>query len=238
MASTQSSAAASASLARQASLTQGAGGPLSRGLSLTQRLNRLQRNLRRPWELYHSSTVSTGSSQTTNPNVAPPHRPQVPSNPLTEKFSQAHQIVREPPQPTFLSNLLKSDTKNSNEILSLPFRLNIDQVTNKTSRNLPYLRSSWSRLDFVAIVGFWITFLLATIGQERGIGHHIGIFRAMSVLRTARLLALTSGTTTIMHSLKTARPLLTSVAYFVLFAIVLFSYVAPSCQLCFQLTIL
>ncbi|KAL0066269.1 calcium channel protein [Marasmius tenuissimus] len=228
MASAQASAASSASLARQASLTQGAGGPLSRGLSLTQRLNRLQRNLRRPWELHHSSSsIPTGpsSTQPTNTTFAPAHRPQAPSNPFTEKVSHAHQIIREPPQPTFLSNLLKSDTKSSNDILSLPFRLNIDQVTHKTSRNVPYLRSSWSRLDFVAIVGFWVNFLLATIGQERSAGHHIGIFRAMSVLRTARLLAITSGTTTIMHSLKTARPLLTSVAYFVVFAMVLFSII-------------
>ncbi|THG95158.1 hypothetical protein EW026_g6441 [Hermanssonia centrifuga] len=50
-------------------------------------------------------------------------------------------------------------------------------------------------------------------------------FTAMSVLRTARLLAITSGTTTIMRSLKTARPLLTSVAYFVLFAMILFSII-------------
>ena len=47
----------------------------------------------------------------------------------------------------------------------------------------------------------------------------------MSVVRTARLLTVTTGTTTIMHSLKTARPLLTSVAYFVVFAMVLFSII-------------
>ncbi|KAL0565893.1 calcium channel protein [Marasmius crinis-equi] len=227
MASTQSSAASSTNLARQASLTQGTGGPLSRGLSFTQRLNRLQRNLKKPWELHDSGAKAHASSinaSTTTITSTPTHRPQVPSNPLTEKFTHAHQIIREPPQPTFLSNLLKSDTKSSNDIVSLPFRLSIEQVTNKTTRNVPYLRHSWSRIDFVAIVSFWISFLLATIGEERG-AHHIGIFRAMSVIRTARLLAITSGTTTIMHSLKTARPLLTSVAYFVLFAMVLFSII-------------
>lgn len=92
----------------------------------------------------------------------------------------------------------------------------------------------------VAILSFWAMFALATTGLERG-QHHIGLFRAMSVVRTARLLAVTSGTTvskccsvirmtlivlslqTIMRSLKTARPLLASVAYFVVFAIAIFS---------------
>ncbi|KAF9265047.1 hypothetical protein L218DRAFT_899321 [Marasmius fiardii PR-910] len=218
MNSTHATTNTSTTLARQASLTQGAGGPLSRGLSLSQRLDRLERNLRRPWELrHHTEAVSTVAAR------APTHQPQF-SNSLTEKLSVAHSFIREPPQPTFLSNLLKSDTKNSNDVISLPFRLTIEQMTNKTSRNVPYLRHSWSRIDFVAIVSFWISFALAMTGEEHG-KHHIGIFRAMSVIRTARLLAITSGTTTIMHSLKTARPLLTSVAYFVLFAMVLFSVI-------------
>jgi len=37
-------------------------------------------------------------------------------------------------------------------------------------------------------------FMLAVTGTERG-KYHIGLFRAMSVLRTTRLLAVTSGTT-------------------------------------------
>jgi voltage-dependent calcium channel len=46
----------------------------------------------------------------------------------------------------------------------------------------------------IAIIGFWISFGLATGGLERG-QDHIGIFRALSVLRTARLLTITAGTT-------------------------------------------
>ncbi|KAG7087347.1 hypothetical protein E1B28_013323 [Marasmius oreades] len=218
MSSTHSATTTSTSLARQASLTQGAGGPLSRGLTISQRLDRLERNLKRPWQLRHHSGLASSAA-----NGAPNHQPQI-SNSLTEKLSGVHNVIREPPQRTLLSNLLKSDTKSSNDIISLPFRLSIEQVTDKTARNVPYLRHSWSRIDFVAIVSFWISFALAMAGKEFG-KHHIGIFRAMSVIRTARLLAITSGTTTIMHSLKTARPLLTSVAYFVLFAMVLFSVI-------------
>ena len=130
--------------------------------------------------------------------------------------------------------------------LALPFRFSVARAQAMTVRNVPYLRHSWSRLDCVALVGFWVAFALAQAGAERGPGGaHVGLFRALSVLRLARLLAITSGTTvrralffflegralidrgfggqTIMRSLKIARPLLTSVLYFVLFAMALFS---------------
>ncbi|KAJ7058571.1 Ion transport protein-domain-containing protein [Mycena amicta] len=110
------------------------------------------------------------------------------------------------------------------EIISLPFRLSIQHAADLTRRNAPYLRHSWSRIDAIAIVAFWTTFFLATFGMENN-EHHIRIFRALSALRTARLLTATSGTTAILNSLKTARPLLASVAYFVVFAMVLFSII-------------
>lgn len=59
---------------------------------------------------------------------------------------------------------------------------------------MPWLRHSWSRIDAVAILGFWVAFGLAEAGVERG-NSHVGVFRALSVLRTARLLTVTSGTT-------------------------------------------
>ncbi|KAG1818339.1 hypothetical protein EV424DRAFT_976258 [Suillus variegatus] len=71
---------------------------------------------------------------------------------------------------------------------------------------------------------FWLSFALAMAGVERG-SHHVAAFRAMTVLRIARLLAITFGTTTIMQSLKITRPLLTIVAYFVVFTAVLFSII-------------
>ncbi|KAJ7078435.1 Ion transport protein-domain-containing protein [Mycena belliarum] len=110
------------------------------------------------------------------------------------------------------------------ETLALPFRLSITSAADQTRRNAPYLRHSWSRIDALAIVAFWASFALATAGIERS-AHHIRIFRAISAIRTARLLTITSGTTAILNSLKTARPLLASVAYFVLFAMVLFSII-------------
>ncbi|KAF5341523.1 hypothetical protein D9758_012561 [Tetrapyrgos nigripes] len=206
-------------LNRQGSLSQ-SGGPLARGLSLTQRLSRFNKNVRRPFELANSIQLPDHHPPSTSASA--------PSTVINEKIkhvaSASRQIIREPTQPTFLSAAFHSDTKNPGEALSLPFRLNITEVNDKTMRNVPYLRQSWGRIDFVAIVSFWVTFVLAMTGLERG-QYHIGVFRAMSVIRTARLLAITSGTTTIMHSLKTARPLLASVAYFVVFAMVLFSII-------------
>jgi hypothetical protein len=56
-----------------------------------------------------------------------------------------------------------------------------------------YLRHSWNRVDFLAIVSFWIMFILALTGVEAK--ESVYIFRALSTLRAARLLTVTAGTT-------------------------------------------
>ncbi|KAG9312661.1 Ion transport protein-domain-containing protein [Chiua virens] len=121
---------------------------------------------------------------------------------------------------------MKSDVPESDPdaLVSLPFRLDIQMVRSKIVRNIPFLRQSWGRVDTVAVIGFWVSFVLATVGLERG-AHHIGIFRALSVLRTARLLSVTNGTATIMRSLKLSRSLLADVVYFIVFAMLLFSMI-------------
>ncbi|KDQ58077.1 hypothetical protein JAAARDRAFT_69375 [Jaapia argillacea MUCL 33604] len=191
---------------------------LRRGRSITQRLRRIHSNLMRPFTLapshpYPHTRIRSDTVQSSSTSVPI----------VLEKAQQLHAQIRDPSNPSFISKILPSD-QTKPETLSLPFRLNVSQVHDRTKRNLPYLRQSWGRIDFVAVVGFWISFGLACSGVERG-SHHIGLFRALSVLRTARLLAITSGTTTIMRSLKTARPLLAGVAYFVVFAIIFFSIV-------------
>ena len=111
--------------------------------------------------------------------------------PMMEKAEHFHSHIRNPSHPAFTKNLLKSD---NDDFLSLPFRLSIQRSQTVTERNLPYLRQSWNRIDFIAVLSFWVTFGLSMAGVERG-NYHIGIFSALSVLRTARLLAITSGTT-------------------------------------------
>ncbi|PCH34579.1 hypothetical protein WOLCODRAFT_106220 [Wolfiporia cocos MD-104 SS10] len=193
--------------------------------TLTQQLQQLLANISRPFALQHHAmpyprevtrTPSHARSDTHSPMLKTAFAP-----PSDDSAGPSSAHARQQSQPALLSTALRSDRP---DMLALPFRVNIASARVQTMRNVPYLRHSWSRIDFVAVVSFWISFALATAGVERG-SYHIGIFRAMSVLRTTRLLAITSGTTTIMRSLKTARPLLASVAYFVAYAMIMFSII-------------
>ncbi|KAL7418234.1 Ion transport protein-domain-containing protein [Mrakia frigida] len=107
----------------------------------------------------------------------------------------------------------------------LPFQVSLDKQRRIHSLGRPYLRTSWHRLDIVAIISFWIMFGLSVSGQESTADRHVFIFRALSILRAGRLLLISSGTATILHSLKRAGPLLINVSFFVLFAMVLFSII-------------
>lgn len=55
-----------------------------------------------------------------------------------------------------------------------------------------FLRHSFNRLDFVAVVSFWISFVLGVSGLESH--YHIYVFKMLSCLRILRLLAVTHGT--------------------------------------------
>ncbi|KAK5987704.1 Calcium-channel protein cch1 [Cladobotryum mycophilum] len=72
-----------------------------------------------------------------------------------------------------------------------------------------FLRHSFNRLDFLAVVSFWIAFILGITGLEHR--HHLYLFKMLSCLRILRLLALTHGTAIILRSLKKAAPLLLQV---------------------------
>ncbi|GAA5898852.1 calcium channel protein CCH1 [Sporobolomyces salmoneus] len=86
-----------------------------------------------------------------------------------------------------------------------------------------FLRHSWNRIDAVAVVSFWISFVLAISGLEAE--KNLWFFRALSVLRASRLLAVTSGTQTILQSLKKASPLLVRTSFFIAFSMVLFGII-------------
>ena len=135
----------------------------------------------------------------------------------------------------------------------LPFQLSLDKQRRLHSLGRPYLRTSWHRIDILAIISFWIMFGLSISGHESTADRHIFIFRALSILRAGRLLLISSGTAvsesdllcsryivlsltslcscfrskpqTILHSLKRAGPLLVNVSFFVLFAMILFSII-------------
>ena len=117
-------------------------------------------------------------------------------------------------------------TNKSPAIFSeVPFQIAIAKQKSLSTAGRPYLRHSWHRIDMIAVFAFWITFILAITGQEATATRHIYLFRALSVLRAGRLLVITSGTTTILRSLKRAGPLLITVAYFLIFAAGLFSII-------------
>lgn len=115
--------------------------------------------------------------------------------------------------------------KKATLIAEAPFQQAIGKQHSLSASGRPYLRHSWHRIDMIAIIAYWITFLLALSGQEATANHHIYVFRALSVLRVGRLLVVTSGTTTILHSLKRAGPLLITVSFFLIFAFALFSII-------------
>ncbi|KAJ7159975.1 hypothetical protein C8R43DRAFT_1233933 [Mycena crocata] len=80
----------------------------------------------------------------------------LPPAPGSEKFSSTGNVGSTP----------ATSSVGANDTLSLPFRLSIAHTTTQTRRNAPYLRHSYSRIDAIAIVAFWVSFLLATEALE------------------------------------------------------------------------
>ncbi|CAB11726.1 Calcium-channel protein cch1 [Schizosaccharomyces pombe] len=92
----------------------------------------------------------------------------------------------------------------------------INSYTKKTPRTMSYLRHSWNRVDFVAIVALWIS----VIGKKQQ-----GIFRLFSMiacLRLTRLLNITRKTETILKSLKeSSTPLVQVVSFNAFFGVMI-----------------
>lgn len=76
-----------------------------------------------------------------------------------------------------------------------------------------FLRGSWNRLQFIAIIGYWISLLLTI--QRLDDRSEAFVFRLISALPILHLLNLTSGTSSVLRSLKFAAPLLVNVGLFV-----------------------
>ncbi|KAK3110601.1 calcium channel protein, partial [Teratosphaeriaceae sp. CCFEE 6253] len=86
-----------------------------------------------------------------------------------------------------------------------------------------FLRHSFNRLDFLAVMSFWVSFVLAASGIESR--YHLYVFRMLSCLRIVRLLGITSGTSVILRSLKRAAPTLLNVAFLIGFFWLLFAII-------------
>lgn len=119
----------------------------------------------------------------------------------------------------------KQNDKDERIIAEAPFEEAVIRQQGLIYQGRPYMRHSWHRIDMVAIIAFWICFILAELHMETTDTRHIYIFRMLSVLRATRLLVITSGTATILHSLKRAGPLLINVSWFIVFAAAIFSII-------------
>lgn len=86
-----------------------------------------------------------------------------------------------------------------------------------------FMRHSFNRLDFVAVVSFWASFFVGMTGLDKK--HHINIFQMLSCLRILRLLALTNGTSIILRSLKKSAPLLIRVSFLIGFFWLVFAII-------------
>lgn len=86
-----------------------------------------------------------------------------------------------------------------------------------------FLRHSFNRLDFLAVVAFWTSFIIGIFGVESQ--KHVFVFRMLSCLRIVRLLGITSGTLVILRSLKKAAPTLLNVAFLTGFFWLLFAII-------------
>jgi hypothetical protein len=167
---------------------------LGRQRTLLHRFRDIYGNIKRPFALatrYDSSPMTTASaaaSSVTLVGPAPPGRKRTnTTTTLLEKTPSASSSMTGPAAYT-------QQQQRQNDVLILPFQFSVNVSRGVTRRHLPYLRHSWTRTDALSVISFWVTFVLAQTGVEHG-SHHIGLFRALSVLRTARLLAITSGTT-------------------------------------------
>lgn len=104
---------------------------------------------------------------------------------------QRHKSVKAslqfPPEPSAIARSFTTFVQGQQ---ALPKTLE-DQLRFKLARRA-FLRHSFNRLDFVAVVAYWIALILGVSGLESQ--HHIYVFKMLSCLRILRLLAVTHGT--------------------------------------------
>ena len=148
-------------------------------------------------------------------HLHPDPMPRSPRSPRSPRFGPTEKSSRLSPLPTLYPPDMRPNPREHNvdEVntyemhsregtrksslphnINLPFQLAIQKQRDLVNAARPYLRHSWNRVDAVAIISFWAMFCLAIFGLERTPGTHLYIFRALSVLRTTRLLSVSSGT--------------------------------------------
>ncbi|KAI9758157.1 MAG: hypothetical protein M4579_003190, partial [Chaenotheca gracillima] len=123
----------------------------------------------------------------------------------------------EPQQPS----IIRTFTSTQPQVMDQPGHSRQQQRVRLARR--AFLRHGFNRLDFVAVISFWISFALGVMGRESSM--HVYIFKMLSCMRIVRLLGLTSGTSVILRSMKKAAPSLLNVAFLISFFWLLFAIV-------------
>ena len=101
---------------------------------------------------------------------------------------QRQSSLRVPRDNTFTTpDVLRSFTAKQGEAIRT-----VEQAQRLQLARRAFLRHSFNRLDFIAVVSFWIAFILGITSIESS--YHLYVFRMMSCLRILRLLFLTHGT--------------------------------------------
>ncbi|KAL2137077.1 hypothetical protein VTI74DRAFT_9683 [Chaetomium olivicolor] len=132
---------------------------------------------------------------------------------------QRQKSVRQPPQEQqFVPTFARTFTMHG-----LAGQASLEEQQRLHLARRAFLRHGFNRLDFIAVVSFWISFILGVTGLESK--HSIYVFRMLSCLRIIRLLALTKGNLIILRSLKKSAPLLVRVSFLMGFFWLLFAIV-------------
>lgn len=112
---------------------------------------------------------------------------------IAEKYREAfqpqrHKSVKKPPQDTYgPSTFARSVTWFNGQ----PVPETLEEQQRYQLARRAFLRHGFNRLDFVAVVSFWIAFAVGITGLEKE--YHLYVFRMLSCLRILRLLAITKG---------------------------------------------
>lgn len=104
---------------------------------------------------------------------------------------QRQASVKKPVDPNsqnFAPSIVRTFTSNFHSDMPLTQ----EQTQRRQLARRAFLRHGFNRLDFVAVVAFWISFAMGVFGVEHN--KHVYVFKMLSCLRILRLLAITGGT--------------------------------------------
>ncbi|KAI2929764.1 hypothetical protein CBS147321_4854 [Aspergillus niger] len=134
------------------------------------------------------------------------------------QFSVRKSAMSEQPQASIIRTFTGGLNQLENQLADDPLQKSRVRLAHRA-----FLRHSFNRLDFVALVSYWVSFFLSIYGVETR--QQLYVFSMLSCLRILRLLNLTNGTSVILRSLKKAAPLLAHVAFLIGFFWLLFAIV-------------